>query len=100
MPERMNYAAAAPGGIKALRSVSGYVLQSGLARTLIDFIYLRVSQINGYAYFIDMHSRDLLKANLPIEKVMLGSAWDEAGSVLQSKRRESCRCATAGGSIR
>ena len=62
MTQRMNYAAAAPGGMKALGSVYGYVSQSGLPATLIDLVYLRVSQINGCAYCIDMHSRDLLKA--------------------------------------
>lgn len=66
MTQRMNYAAAAPGGMKALGSVYGYVSQSGLPATLIDLVYLRVSQLNGCAYRIDMHSRDLL--DVPVEK--------------------------------
>ena len=64
MTQRMNYAAAAPGGMKALGSVYSYVAQSGLPATLIELVYLRVSQINGCAYCIDMHSRDLLKAEV------------------------------------
>ena len=76
MAERMNYAAAAPGGMKALGSVYGYVSQSGLPATLIDLVYLRVSQINGCAYCIEMHGRDLLKADVPVEKLLLVSAWD------------------------
>jgi AhpD family alkylhydroperoxidase len=38
---------------------------------LIDLVYLRVSQINGCAYCIDMHTRDLLKRDLAIDKVAL-----------------------------
>ena len=47
MTQRMHYAAAAPGGMKALGSVYGYVSQTGLPATLIDLVYLRVSQLNG-----------------------------------------------------
>ena len=42
MTQRMNYAAAAPGGMKALGSVYSYVAQSGLPATLIELVYLRV----------------------------------------------------------
>jgi hypothetical protein len=41
MTQRMDYAAAAPGGMKALGSVYGYVSQSELPATLIDLVYLR-----------------------------------------------------------
>ena len=57
---RVRYRIAA-GGMKALGSVYGYVSRSGLPTALIDLVYLRVSQINGCAYCIDMHSRDLIK---------------------------------------
>ena len=60
MSQRMNYHAASPAGMKALGAVYGYVRHSGLPSRLIDLVYLRVSQINGCAYCIDMHSRDLL----------------------------------------
>ena len=87
MTQRMNYAAAAPGGMKALGSVHGYVSQSGLPRTLIDLVYLRVSQINGCAYCIDLHGRDLLEAGVPVEKLLLVSAWGEAGSLFSDQER-------------
>jgi AhpD family alkylhydroperoxidase len=80
MTQRMDYAAAAPGGMKALGSVHGYISRSGLPASLIDLVYLRVSQINGCAYCIAMHSRDLLKAGVPLEKLLLVSVSDEARS--------------------
>ena len=87
MTQRMNYAAAAPGGMKALESVHAYISRSGLPATLIDLVYLRVSQINGCGYCIDMHGRDLLKAYVPIEKLLLVSAWDEAGSLFSDQEK-------------
>ena len=93
MTQRMNYAAAAPGGTKALGAVYGYVAQSGLPATLIELVYLRVSQINGCAYCIDMHSRDLLKAEVPVEKLVLVSAYDEADSLFSDQEKAALKWA-------
>src|SRR5215212_7064355 len=87
MTQRMNYEAAAPGGMKALGSVYGYVSQSGLPATLIDLVYLRISQINGCAYCIDMHSRDLLKGGVTVEKLVLVPAWRESGALFDETER-------------
>ena len=57
MSQRMNHLAVAPGGAKALGTVYGYVSQSGLPKTLIDMVYLRVSHINGCAYCIDSQGK-------------------------------------------
>ena len=79
--QRVDYNAAAPAGVKALGGVYGYVVQSGLPKLLVNLVYLRVSQINGCAYCIDMHSRDLLKDGLTIEKLVLVPAWREGGAL-------------------
>src|SRR5918995_6589212 len=82
-----------PGGTKALGSVHGYVSQSGLPAELIDLVYLRVSQINGCAYCIDMHGRDLLKADVPVEKLLLVPFWDEAGSLFSDQEKAALKWA-------
>ena len=87
MSQRMNYSAASPAGMKGLGAVYGYVRQSGLPSRLVELVVLRVSQINGCAYCIDMHSRDLLKAGLPVEHLVLVSAWPEAGSIFDEQER-------------
>jgi len=81
---RMNYEAAAPAGVKALGAVYSYVAQSGLPKTLVDLVYLRVSQINGCAYCIDMHSRELLREGLAPEKLALVPVWREAGPLFDA----------------
>ena len=87
MSQRMDYNAAAPAGMKALGTVYGYVRQSGLPSRLVDLVFLRVSQINGCAYCIDMHSRDLLKGKLPVEHLVLVPIWREVGSIFDEQER-------------
>ena len=95
MSQRMDYNAAAPAGMKALGAVHGYVRQSGLPSRLVDLVFLRVSQINGCAYCIDMHSRDLLKAGLPVEHLVLVAAWPEAGGIFGEQERAALAWAEA-----
>lgn len=78
MAKRLDYKAAAPEGMKALDAVYAYVAQCGLDRTLIDLVFLRASHINGCAYCIDLHTRDLLKRGVPVEKLALICVWREA----------------------
>jgi AhpD family alkylhydroperoxidase len=46
-----------------------------------------VSQINGCAYCIDMHSRDLLKSGIAVDKLLLVPVWREAGEVFSIRER-------------
>ena len=87
MTQRLDYNAATPAGMKALGGVYGYVVQCGLPAALVDLVYLRVSLINGCAYCIDMHSRDLLKGGLSVEKLVLVPAWREAGALFSVRER-------------
>src|ERR1700737_5548248 len=89
MTQRLDYTTIAPAGMKALGTVYGYIAQSGLPRLLVNLVYLRVSQINGCAYFIDMHSRDLIKEGLAVEKLVLVQAWREAGSLFDTRERSA-----------
>lgn len=87
MGERLDYNHIAPAGAKALGGVYGYVMQSGLPATLVTLAYLRVSQINNCAYCLDMHTRDLLKSEVKIEKLALVQAWAEAGDLFDARER-------------
>ncbi|WP_116142281.1 carboxymuconolactone decarboxylase family protein [Trinickia diaoshuihuensis] len=87
MSNRLDYNQLAPAGAKALGGVYGYVSQSGLSPILVDLVYLRVSQINNCAYCLDMHTRDLLKKGVKIEKLALLQAWREAGGLFDERER-------------
>ena len=87
MTQRLDYLHVTPGGMKALGGVHGYLLQSDLPTELINLVHLRTSQINGCAYCIDMHSRDLLKGGMPVAKLILVPAWREAGKLFDARER-------------
>ena len=77
MTQRLDYTAIAPAGIKALGSVYGYIVQSGLPRPLVNLVYLRVSQINGCAYCLDMHWKDLQAEGEKEQRMYSLDAWRE-----------------------
>jgi AhpD family alkylhydroperoxidase len=85
--QRLDYTKIAPNGVKAIGGVYGYVMQSGLPAELVDLVYLRISQINGCAYCLDMHTRDLLKKGVKIEKLALVQAWEEGGHLFSERER-------------
>jgi AhpD family alkylhydroperoxidase len=87
MSERLDYTKTSPGGVKAFGSVYGYIVQSGLDEVLVDLVYLRVSQINGCAYCLDMHTRDLIKKGVKLEKLALVQVWQEAGNLFSDRER-------------
>ncbi len=47
MSKRLDYNQIAPEGLKSLGSIHAYIAQSSLPATLVDLVYLRVSQINN-----------------------------------------------------
>jgi len=87
MSKRLDYAQIAPAGVKALGGAYSYIMQSSLSPVLVDLVYLRVSQINNCAYCLDMHTRDLLKKGVKVEKLALVQAWAEAGNLFDERER-------------
>jgi AhpD family alkylhydroperoxidase len=87
MSHRIDYTKASPAGFKAFGGVYAQLLKSDLPKELIDLVYLRVSQINGCAYCIDMHSRDLLKLGVSVDKLVLVPVWRDAGEVFSTRER-------------
>jgi AhpD family alkylhydroperoxidase len=87
MSMRLDYNQIAPKGVKALGGVYGYVLQSGLSAELVELVYLRISQINNCAYCLDMHTHDLIKKGVKVEKLALVQAWAEAGDLFSERER-------------
>ncbi|MCA1322830.1 carboxymuconolactone decarboxylase family protein [Herbaspirillum sp. alder98] len=72
---------------KGLLAVNSYMGDCSLPAAMIELVYLRVSQINGCAYCIDKHARDLLKGGMTIDKLMLVPVWHEAGSLFSPREQ-------------
>lgn len=78
MEARIDYAQKGKGAMTALFGLSKYQSRSLIERNLLHLIDLRVSQINGCAYCIDMHSKDLRHEGETEQRLYLLDAWREA----------------------
>jgi AhpD family alkylhydroperoxidase len=78
MSQRFELKKVAPEGYKAFGPLYQYVASSGLDRALVDLVFLRVSQINGCAYCVDLHWRDALKGGDDARKINSLVTWREA----------------------
>jgi AhpD family alkylhydroperoxidase len=87
MSIRLDYAKASPDGFRAFGGVHVSLQKSGLPRPLVDLVYLRISQINGCAHCIDMHTRDLLKSGIAVDKLVLVPVWRNAGELFSTRER-------------
>ncbi|MEJ8323746.1 carboxymuconolactone decarboxylase family protein [Kosakonia sacchari] len=77
--KRPNWFQVSAEGGKAIGALHHYATTgTNLPADLIHLIFLTVSQINGCAHCIDIHTRDLIKAGMSVEKIVLVPVWREA----------------------
>ena len=74
-----DFVKAAPGAYSGLGALSKSVDESGLDKSLTEFVKLRASQINGCAFCVSFHLNMLRKLGAPREKIDLITVWREAG---------------------
>jgi AhpD family alkylhydroperoxidase len=77
MEARFNYAKAAPGVYKAMLGLDQYLEDCGLEESLLHLMRLRASQINGCAYCLDMHWKDLRTSGEQEQRLYSLDAWRE-----------------------
>ena len=78
METRINFLEKGQNAIKALYPIGSYLAKSSLAKPLLDLVDFRVSQINGCAFCLDMHSKDLRAAGESEQRLYTLDAWREA----------------------
>lgn len=78
MEHRIDYTKASPEAFHAMLNFGKSLSQSGLEPTLRDLVNLRASQINGCAYCIDMHWKDLRAAGEKEQRLYGLDAWEES----------------------
>jgi AhpD family alkylhydroperoxidase len=74
MKARLNYPKAAYDAMEALER---YLAESSLEKPLLFLIQLRASQLNGCAYCLDMHWKDLRAAGENEQRLYSLDAWRE-----------------------
>ena len=69
----------APGAYQAMQGLEKYLHECSLEPTLIHLVKLRCSQLNGCAFCIDMHWKDLrVLCNEPEHRLYALDAWEES----------------------
>ena len=77
MEQRINAFVKGQSAFKAMYGLSTYLAKSSIENNLLDLIYFRVSQINGCAFCLDMHSKDLRAHGETEQRLHMMAAWRE-----------------------
>ncbi|XRQ10126.1 carboxymuconolactone decarboxylase family protein [Actinomadura welshii] len=86
MQARMNVRGNAPEAYKAMFALESAIGDSGVPRSTLLLVKLRVSQINGCAFCVSMHSRDAKREGETDERLWSVAAWREAPHYTDEER--------------
>src|SRR3954447_27030248 len=86
MTARFSYPRVAPGAYEAMSGLERYLRTSGLEPSLLHLIKLRSSQINGCAYCLDMHWKDLRAIGETEQRLYSLDAWRECPYYTERER--------------
>jgi len=78
MKQRLSFFEKGQDASKALYGLGIYLAKSPVEQPLLNLIYFRVSQINGCAFCLDMHSKDLRAKGETEQRLYLLDAWRES----------------------
>lgn len=94
MKMRVNAYEKGQNAFKALFAIGAYLSKSPVEKRLLELVYFRVSQINGCAYCLDMHSKDLRAEGETEQRLYMIAAWREA-TVYSARERAALAWAEA-----
>jgi AhpD family alkylhydroperoxidase len=90
----MNYQAAAPKAVQALIAFARSASPTMDPR-LVDLVMLRISQINGCAFCVDMHAAALTRLGIDQRKLHNLAGWREAYRLFNDRERAALAWAEA-----
>lgn len=86
MQERIRYTQEAPEAIAAMRQLEHYLNNCGIEKELLDLVRTRVSQMNGCAFCLDMHARELRAQGVDEFKIIMLPAWRDTPAYSDRER--------------
>jgi AhpD family alkylhydroperoxidase len=78
MQQRLNAFEKGQNAFKAMYGLGAYLAKSPIEKGLLDLVDFRVSQINGCAFCLDMHAKDLRAAGETEQRLYMMDAWRDA----------------------
>jgi AhpD family alkylhydroperoxidase len=78
MGQKINAYAMGNKAVNTLHGMGQQVTSSSLDPSLLELLYFRVSQINGCAFCLDVHSKNLMAKGETEQRLYVVNAWREA----------------------
>lgn len=86
MTDRAKYWLVAPEAVKRMMQLSAYIGSSSIEHGLRHLVSLRVSQINGCAYCVDLHSHEALRDGERPQRLHCLPVWHETSLFSERER--------------
>ncbi|WP_055481421.1 carboxymuconolactone decarboxylase family protein [Sphaerimonospora mesophila] len=84
--QRIDVSRLAPEAYRAMHALERFQRESGVPHPTLELIKIRVSQINGCAFCVDMHNHDAKKAGETDERLWSVATWREAPFYTEAER--------------
>lgn len=91
---RLPFSTLSPAAYQGLKDTSEALADSSLGQPLVELVYLRVSQINGCAFCLEMHAKALRDAGTAQRKLDCLAGW-RISSVFDPRERAALAWAEA-----
>lgn len=86
MEQRLNFFEKGQAALRSMYALNGLLAKSTIEKNLLHMIYFRVSQINGCAFCLDMHSKDLRAEGEDEQRMYVLNAWRETPFFTERER--------------
>ena len=86
MTQRLKANELVQNALKVLYPLNAHLAKSSLGKSLLHFIYMRLSQINSCAFCLDMHSKDLRAEGETEQRIYALNAWRETPFFSEKER--------------
>jgi AhpD family alkylhydroperoxidase len=86
MTPRLDYARLAPEAYRSLAAIHPYLDSSSIEKPLRYLVELRVSQLNGCSYCLDLHSNAARSVGVPQQLLDCLPAWKETDLYSERQR--------------
>lgn len=86
MNNRVNYQKHAPEAVQGLMALEKSFENSSIEKATKDLIKIRASQLNGCLFCLDMHSKEAIKHEERLLRLIHLPAWRESGLYSEKER--------------
>ncbi|MEK5040458.1 carboxymuconolactone decarboxylase family protein [Sporosarcina sp. FSL K6-3457] len=86
MKNRINYFKVAPEALEKILELEKYVKKTSIDRKLRELVKIRVSQINGCSYCLNMHTKEAKKLKVTDEQIDHLSTWKESNRYSEKEK--------------